>query len=343
MARQLRIEFPGAFYHVMARGDRREPIFADDDDRRRFLSTLAEACESTGWVIHAYVLMGNHYHLLIETPEPNLVRGMTWLQGTYTIRYNARHRVSGHLFGGRYKAVLVQAGKGDYYRCLLDYIHLNPVRAGIATLEDGLDAYPWSSLREYRLLPAKRKKWLGAGFGLQACGLKDTAAGRRRFLVELERRAKSEPPKKAGLVSIEGQSLQSTLRRGWYFGEQAFRELLLGKSKQNAGTRSKSSNYHGAEIKAHDENRAELIIKSGLKQFDLRASDLPSLPKSDDRKALIALAVKSETTVALNWLSERLSMGVASGVSRYTSDIRRRAATNRKLNKTLEAIRQLQE
>lgn len=109
MPRQLRIEFPGAFYHVMARGDRRESIFEDDVDRRRFEETLKEACESIGWLVHAYVLMDNHYHLFIETPEANLVKGMGWLQGTYTMRYKSRHKLSGHLFGGRYKAVLVQA------------------------------------------------------------------------------------------------------------------------------------------------------------------------------------------------------------------------------------------
>ena len=93
MPRGLRIEFPGACYHVMARGNRREPIFHDDDDRRFFLSTLSEACAMTGWRVHAWTLMSNHYHLFIETPEANLVAGMTWLQNTVTRRYN----VTGHL------------------------------------------------------------------------------------------------------------------------------------------------------------------------------------------------------------------------------------------------------
>ena len=90
MARPLRIQYPGAVYHVMARGSHGQPIFADDPDRKRFLETLQEACQRTGWRIHAYVLMGNHYHLLVETPEGNLVPGMKWLQSTYTQRYNAR-------------------------------------------------------------------------------------------------------------------------------------------------------------------------------------------------------------------------------------------------------------
>lgn len=100
MPRQIRIEYPGATYHVMCRGDRREAIFEDDADRECLVETLAQAVRRAGWRIHAYVLMGNHYHLVLETPEPNLVRGMTWFQTTYTVRYNARHRRTGHLYGG---------------------------------------------------------------------------------------------------------------------------------------------------------------------------------------------------------------------------------------------------
>lgn len=90
MPRKLRIEYPGAIYHVMSRGDRREAIFHDDADHFDFLKTLAEACLKTSWQIHAYCLMGNHYHMVVETPEANLVAGMRWLQSTYTIRLNHR-------------------------------------------------------------------------------------------------------------------------------------------------------------------------------------------------------------------------------------------------------------
>ena len=110
MPRSLRIEFPSGYYHVMARGKRRETIFHDDDDRRFFLATLSEACAVTGWRVHAWVLMGNHYHLFIETPEANLVAGMSWLQNTVTRRYNVRHQAWGRLFGDRYKAVVVGNG-----------------------------------------------------------------------------------------------------------------------------------------------------------------------------------------------------------------------------------------
>ena len=101
MARAVRVEFSGAFYHVMARGNRRERIFRDEADRLLFYRTLGEACERTGWRAHAWVLMSNHYHLMVETPEGNLVAGMRWLQNTYTRRHNCRHQLWGRLFGDR--------------------------------------------------------------------------------------------------------------------------------------------------------------------------------------------------------------------------------------------------
>ena len=131
MPRQVRLEYEGATYHVMCRGDRREPIFEDDDDRRIFLATWAEAAGRTGWRTQGCVLPSNHYHLVVETPEANLVAGMTWFQTTYTARYHARHRASGHLFGGRYKAIVVDGEDPRYLATLLDYVHLNPVRAGL--------------------------------------------------------------------------------------------------------------------------------------------------------------------------------------------------------------------
>jgi REP element-mobilizing transposase RayT len=125
MPRKVRIEFAGALYHIMCRGDRREEIFRDEQDRELFLSTLGQVCERCGFVVHSYVLMRNHYHLLVlvETPTGNLVAGMKWFQGTYTVRFNARHRLAGHLFAGRYKAVLVEREEPSYARVLSDYIH----------------------------------------------------------------------------------------------------------------------------------------------------------------------------------------------------------------------------
>jgi len=126
MARPLRVEFPGALYHVTARGNERRAIFRDDDDRQCLLGALEEAWKEYGLRLHAFCLMPNHYHLLVETPRANLSRAIGWIQTTYTIRFNRRHRRSGHLFQGRFKAHVIDAE--DYARQLVCYVHLNPVR-----------------------------------------------------------------------------------------------------------------------------------------------------------------------------------------------------------------------
>ena len=110
MPREWRIEYKDAIYHVMARGDRREDIVVDDRDRDRFEGTLEEVVEKSGWVLFAWVLMSSHYHFVFKTPEANLVNGMSWFQGTWTKWFNARHKLWGHLFGGRYKAIPVEGG-----------------------------------------------------------------------------------------------------------------------------------------------------------------------------------------------------------------------------------------
>jgi REP element-mobilizing transposase RayT len=140
MVRALRVEFAGALYHVTARGNARQKIFLDDEDRRGFLDLLGKEVEQQGWLCYAYCLMNNHYHLLIETPEPNLVAGMRRFGGVYTQRFNRRHRRVGHLFQGRYKAILVD--KDAYLRELCRYVVLNPVRAKAVKK---IEQWPWSS------------------------------------------------------------------------------------------------------------------------------------------------------------------------------------------------------
>ena len=160
MARQLRIEYPGAIYHVMNRGDRREAIFNDDTDRKRFITTLDEACTKTGWQVHAYWLMNNHFHLVVETPNANLVAGMRWFLSTYTARFNRRHKLFGHLFSGRYKSLIVDGSGNGYLRTVCDYVHLNPVRAKLLNPEQPLHEYAWSSWPDYLKLPEHRPRWL---------------------------------------------------------------------------------------------------------------------------------------------------------------------------------------
>jgi REP element-mobilizing transposase RayT len=158
------VEFAGAVYHVMARGNERREIFRDDNDRQRFLETLAEAVERFGLRVHAYCLMPNHYHVVVGTPRGNLSRGLGWVQATYTARFNARHRRRGHLFQGRFKAQLVEAD--EYAQWLVEYIHLNPVRPRRRTaLVDRdrapeLARYPWSSHRDYAGWRRPTPSWL---------------------------------------------------------------------------------------------------------------------------------------------------------------------------------------
>lgn len=142
MARPLRIQFEGAVYHLTSRGNAGQDIFLDDEDRTEFLEILAETVARYGWVCHGYCLMSNHFHLLVETPLPNLSRGMQFLNGVYTQRFNRHHKRFGHVLQGRYKAILVE--KDSHLLELARYIVLNPVRAG--TVRSARD-WPWSSYR----------------------------------------------------------------------------------------------------------------------------------------------------------------------------------------------------
>ena len=166
MARPLRLEFAGALYHVTSRGDRREDIFLCDDDRQDWLDVLGTVCDRFNWVIHAYCQMTNHYHLLLETVDGNLSSGMRQLNGLYTQRFNRRHDMVGHLFQGRYKAILIQ--KDTYLLELTRYVALNPLRANmVAALED----WAWSSYPPIAgLEPIPRwldAEWLLGQFGTE--------------------------------------------------------------------------------------------------------------------------------------------------------------------------------
>ena len=140
MARPLRLELAGALYHVTSRGDGREDIYLSDDDRQAWLETLANVCERFNWVCHAYCQMSNHYHLVIETPDANLSKGMRQLNGVYTQRFNRSHQRVGHVFQGRFKAILVE--KDNYLLELARYVVLNPLRARMIRQ---LTQWPWSS------------------------------------------------------------------------------------------------------------------------------------------------------------------------------------------------------
>ncbi|MGV8933795.1 MAG: transposase [Gallionellaceae bacterium] len=174
MARPVRLEFSDAIYHVTTRGDDGGDIFVDDQDRKLFLSVLEEVVSRTGWIIHAYVLMNNHYHLLIETPKPNLSRGMRQLNGVYTQRFNSLHASGGPVFQGRFKAILVE--RESFLLELCRYIVLNPVRLRAVK---NINRYRWSSYRA-TAGEVQAPDWLCTSWVLQNFG-KSTSVSQRKY------------------------------------------------------------------------------------------------------------------------------------------------------------------
>lgn len=316
MGRAPRIEYSGALYHVMSRGNRQEDIFLDDQDHRLFLDTLDEACGRTGWIVHSYVLMRNHYHLLLETPEPNLVDGMRWLQGTYTKRFNGRHKQWGHLLQGRYKALPISPD-GDYFRTVGDYIHLNPARAHCVELKTGpLESYPWNSYPLY-LEPASRPNWLGVDRLLGALGFADNDTGRARFeeatRFKVEQIKRSPDPK-------EFDTTWKQIRRDWACGDEAFKAELQQAIGSQTGSHSRMS-YSGDAIKRHDEHEARQMMNSALQLLGLNPEELPRLRRSDPRKKAVAWLIRSSTSVRNQWISENLHMGTPSNLSHFHREV----------------------
>jgi putative transposase len=173
VARPLRIIFPGAFYHITSRGNEKKDVFKSRRDREKFLDYLASATERYGAVIHAYCLMNNHYHLILETPAGNLSEIMQHINSAYTTYFNLKRKRAGHLFQGRYKAILVEAN--EYLVELSRYIHLNPVRAGIVYRPED---YTWSSYRSYIGL-CSMPKWLERKYILGNFGKKEGEATKK--------------------------------------------------------------------------------------------------------------------------------------------------------------------
>jgi len=187
MSRPIRIEFAGALYHVTSRGNRQEAVYLDDKDRQNFLSLLAQVSTDYNWLVHAYCLMDNHYHLLIETPDANLSRGMRQLNGVYTQITNRYHGNVGHVFQGRYKAILVE--KESYLLELARYIVLNPVRANmVKEAED----WPWSSYRKTAGM-TRQNDWLTTDWLLAVFSKKPKLA-QKKYKAFVEQGKKQSSP-----------------------------------------------------------------------------------------------------------------------------------------------------
>ena len=294
MARKVRVEYEGALYHLMNRGDRREAIFVDDQDRQLFLKTLGEACAKTSWQVHAWCLMGNHFHLVIETPRANLVAGMRWMLGTYTARFNRRHKLFGHLFSGRYKSLVVDESGNGYLKMVCDYVHLNPVRAKLLSRGQKLGDYRWSSYREYLKKPGQRVDWLRVDRLLGESGIpKDSPAGRKEFRRQMEARRWEGFPEE-----------WKKIRRGWYLGDKAFRKDLLKQAQERMGE------YNSGEERSEtDVEKAERMVEEALGKMKWDESELARRKKGDLGKVRLARRLRAETTMTLKWIAERLKMG----------------------------------
>ncbi|TVR50102.1 MAG: transposase [Puniceicoccaceae bacterium] len=308
MARKLRIEYPGALYHVINRGNYRADIFETEGARLAFENCLAGVCGKTGWRIHAYVLMRNHYHIALETPEPNLVVGMKWLQSTFANRFNRFRQEHGHVFQGRYQAIVLEGG--ERLGAVAHYIHLNPVRAGIVEA-DQVARYRWSSL--YFLVNRRlRPGWLTMEAALNSAGgLADTPVGRGKYLAFLGWLSEDEATRK--------QLAFDQMCRGWAMGSKQFQAgLIAGKKAELA-----QKELRGTELCGLREQLWEALLDRCLKRLGHTREEARLTRKAAPWKVAIASHLRAVTTADNRWLAEQLAMGTPNGVSRYVGEVRR--------------------
>ena len=304
MGRPLRVEYAGACYHVINRGNYRRTLFEGGGAAEAFERTLGQAAERFRWRVHAYVVMRNHFHLAVELTEPNLSEGMKWLQGTWVRRHNFLRRLIGRPFQGRYKALVVEPG--NVFGQVCHYIHLNPVRAGVVEADKAVE-FPWSSLPKF--LAKARPAWLDARTVLAEAGdLNDDKAGWRFYLGYLEFLATDEQAKK--------DLIFKKLSRGWCAGSQGFRQEM-----QKA--RTESMRYVGLgplEIRTEREQMWDEQLQAYARAAKIDLADLAP-QKSHPAKTLLAAAMKQRSSVSNAWLAKRLGMGEPASASQF---VRRR-------------------
>ena len=324
MARKLRLEYPGAVYHVINRGNYRDDVFAGEKTKAAFEACLFQACEKAGWVLHAYVVMRNHYHLALETPQGNLVAGMQWLQSTFANRFNRLRGERGHLFQGRFKSLLVDGGALGQ---LCDYIHLNPVRAGAASMETLKDV----TASSFRLLwqPNKRPSFLCVQTALEAAGgLSDTAAGRKTYAEFLGWQATEGPAGK--------NKAYVNLSRGWALGTQAFKAALIHDHKLAADSRALETQGAAEVRRAHWEEALKAAL-ARLPTAALTSGDAQR--KSAGWKVAVAAYLKATTEVSNSWLAARLEMGSSVYVSKHVGLLQRGVGKGKRWLDRLEKVR----
>ena len=323
MARKLRIESSEGLYHVINRGNYRSWIFETAGARTAFEATLGQSCERFGWQVLAYSILSNHFHLCLATPEGNLSEGMRWLQGTYAGRFNRLRGEVGRLFQGRFKSLIVEPG--SHLTNLVDYIHLNPVRAGLEKAE-GLGGYRWCSLYHF----PKRKsrwKWLDASWLDYMEGLSDDRRGWRGYLDRLRLLVEMD--------AKEVEKLEKRMNRGWCIGSRGFKKDLARDYFHNHG----AIHMEHAELRELNELRWEGYLEASLKALSKNEADLESARKSQRWKLAIAASMKRETSVTNQWLSEHLYMGAPNAISSACGKYEREVQNSRKYAKRLRNLR----
>jgi len=318
MPRKPRIEYAGAVYHVLNRGNYRNDLFAVASAGTSFEKTLFETCSRYDWRLHAYVLMSNHYHLALETRTANLAAGMQWLQSTFANRFNQIVRDRGHVFQGRYKALLIE--RGPSLLRVVNYIHLNPVRAGIETLET-LRHYRLSSFPKYftknRAPCLDNTQWLSL-----AGELKPTPAGMRRYHRYLAFAAEADPKKRS--------ELYRQLCRGWYIGTREGKSTLVKEVTKELHVTDEPNATSGLA-----QERGDLCLRRGLSRLGKSEKDLAADRKLAPWKVVLAAWIKLQCGVSNRWLSEHMAMGNIYSISKAVS------AEIRKTNRTTKLWKKL--
>lgn len=311
MARKLRIEYPGAIYHVLNRGNYRRDLFETSGAAEVFLRTLFETTEQYGWIIHAYVLMPNHYHLALETPEPTLVEGMHWLQSTLATRFNRFRGENGHLFQGRYKSLLVEDTAA--LARVVDYIHLNPVRVGIVPPEQ-LKTYRWSSLRTFMRGP--RDPAMSSAGWLEAHGdRQDDSEGWADYERHLTTIGQDEARwEKEGLTGLSA---------GWAIGTDAWRKALAEEFAEKALTQG----LDRTEARELREAAWQQSLDAAMANVGKSSKDLDTKPLKTAWKIELAEHVRGETGASVVWLARKLKIGQPSTLRGYLSNSRNQIHT----------------
>jgi REP element-mobilizing transposase RayT len=306
MARKSRIEYSGACYHVINRGNYRSWIFESAGARTSFLSCLEEVCLAMGWRLYSWVLMSNHYHLCVQTPDPNLVEGMKWLQSTFANRFNRYRKANGHVFQGRYQAILLDSA---VVGSVCHYIHLNPVRAGLIAAGE-LQSYVDSSFHQ-TWYPSKRWSFLDVSTALSEAGdLLDTHHGRLSYRHYLE------------WLSTEDTACKQMgfekMCKGWAKGNKEFKKAVLDDLKD--GVSQKVVESEAAELR---EPLWERRLQQGLAALCKTDLDLLSARKSVDWKVALARHLRESSLAPNRWIAEHLHMGTPDSVSSRVSEHRK--------------------